>query len=291
MANYTDRYWNSPDGLRLHYRDYDGPRDRPPILCIPGLTRNARDFAPVAERFAGEWRVLVVDLRGRGLSEYDPDPSHYVPQTYAADLLKLLDQLGIADAVFIGTSLGGIITMVMAMRDAERIAGALLNDIGPETEKRGLDRISSYVGRPTSYSSFDELARALMDNNHDAFPGWDLARWAAFARCTASERDGAIRFDYDPAIADGFNAAASAPPADIWPYYRALAGRPVLLLRGELTDLLEPAVAERMVREIPDVELVTVPGVGHVPALDEPESLAAIERLLARVLAREDSDA
>ena len=291
MANYTDRYWNSPDGLRLHYRDYDGPRDRPPILCIPGLTRNARDFAPVAERFAGEWRVLVVDLRGRGLSEYDPDPSHYVPQTYAADLLKLLDQLGIADAVFVGTSLGGIVTMVMAMRDAERIAGACLNDVGPEIEQRGLERISSYVGKPTTYSSWDELARALMDNNHDAFPGWDLARWAAFARCTASERDGAIRFDYDPAIADGFNAAASAPPADIWPYYRALAGRPVLLLRGELTDLLEPAVAERMVREIPDVELVEVPGVGHVPALDEPESLAAIERLLARVLAREDSDA
>ena len=291
MANYTDRYWNSPDGLRLHYRDYDGPRDRPPILCIPGLTRNARDFAPVAERFAGEWRVLVVDLRGRGLSEYDPDPSHYVPQTYAADLLKLLDQLGIADAVFVGTSLGGIVTMVMAMRDAERIAGACLNDVGPEIEQRGLERISSYVGKPTTYSSWDELARALMDNNHDAFPGWDLARWAAFARCTASERDGAIRFDYDAAIADGFNAAASAPPADIWPYYRALAGRPVLLLRGELTDLLEPAVAERMVREIPDVELVEVPGVGHAPALDEPESLAAIERLLARVLAREDSDA
>ena len=291
MANYTDCSWNSPDGLRLHYRDYDGPRDRPPILCIPGLTRNARDFAPVAERFAGEWRVLVVDLRGRGLSEYDPDPSHYVPQTYAADLLKLLDQLGIADAVFVGTSLGGIVTMVMAMRDAERIAGACLNDVGPEIEQRGLERISSYVGKPTTYSSWDELARALMDNNHDAFPGWDLARWAAFARCTASERDGAIRFDYDPAIADGFNAAASAPPADIWPYYRALAGRPVLLLRGELTDLLEPAVAERMVREIPDVELVEVPGVGHAPALDEPESLAAIERLLARVLAREDSDA
>ena len=291
MPRFTDRYINSPDGLKLHYRDYDGPHDRPPLLCIPGLTRNARDFEPVAERFAGEWRVIAVDLRGRGLSEYDPDPSHYIPQFYAADLLKLLDQLGIADAVFIGTSLGGIITMVMAMRDAERIAGALLNDIGPETEKRGLDRISSYVGRPTSYSSFDELARALMDNNHDAFPGWDLARWEAFARCTASERDGAIRLDYDPAIADGFNAAASAPPTDIWPYYRALAGRPVTVLRGELTDLLEPAVAERMVREIPDVELVEVPGVGHVPALDEPESAAAIERLLGRVLARTEDPA
>ncbi len=291
MANYTDRTWNSPDGLRLHYRDYDGPRDRPPILCIPGLTRNARDFAPVADRFAGEWRVLVADLRGRGMSEYDPKPANYIPQIYAADLLKLLDQLGIADAVFVGTSLGGIVTMVMAMRDAERIAGACLNDVGPQIEQRGLDRISSYVGKPTTYSSWDELARVLMENNRDAFPDWDLARWATFARCSASERDGAIRFDYDAAIADGFNAAASAPPTDIWPYYCALAGRPVLLLRGELTDLLEADVAERMAREIPDVELVTVPRIGHAPALDEPESLAAIERLLARVLAREEMPA
>ena len=291
MANFTDRTWNSPDGLRLHYRDYDGPRDRPPILCIPGLTRNARDFAPVADRFAGEWRVLVVDLRGRGTSEYDPKPANYIPQTYAADLLKLLDQLGIADAVFVGTSLGGIVTMVMAMRDAERIAGACINDVGPQIEQRGLDRISSYVGKPTSYSTWDELAQALMDDNHDAFPDWDLARWATFAHCTASDRDGAIRFDYDAAIAEGFNAAANAPQGDLWPYYRALAGRPVTLLRGELTDLLEVEVAERMASEIPDVELVTVPRVGHAPALDEPESLAAIKRLLERVLAREEAPA
>ena len=288
MPPFHDRFWNSPDGLKLHYRDYDGPRDRPPLLCIPGLTRNARDFEPVAERFAGEWRVIAVDLRGRGLSQYDPDPTHYVPQVYAADLLKLLDQLGIADAVFIGTSLGGIITMVMAMRDAERIAGALINDIGPETEQRGLDRIASYVGKPTTYSNWGDLARALMANNRDAFPAWDLARWTTFAHCTASERDGAIRFDYDPAIANGFKVAASAPLTDIWPYYRALEGRPVTVLRGALTDLLEPAVAERMAQEIGDVDLVDVPQVGHAPALDEPESLAAIERLLGRVLARDE---
>ena len=285
---WVDRYWNSAEGLRLHYRDYPGPPELPPLLCIPGLTRNAADFAPVADHVAGAWRVIAVSLRGRGLSARDPDPANYGPEAYAADLTKLLDQLGIADAVFVGTSLGGIVTMVMAMRDAERIAGACINDVGPEIEQRGLDRISSYVGEPTTYSTWDGLARALMDNNHDAFPDWDLARWAAFARCTASERDGAIRFDYDAAIADGFNAAASAPQADIWPYYCALAGRPVLLLRGELTDLLEAEVAERMAREIPDVELVTVPRVGHAPALDEPESLAAIERLLERVLAREE---
>ena len=131
MATWTDRHWYSAEGLRLHYRDYPGPHDKPPILCIPGLTRNARDFEPVAERYAGDWRVIALDLRGRGESEYDPDNRHYAPSYYVADILKLLDQLGIADAVFIGTSLGGICTMVLASTDADRIAGALINDIGP----------------------------------------------------------------------------------------------------------------------------------------------------------------
>ena len=291
MAHYTDRTWNSADGLRLHYRDYDGPRDRPPILCIPGLTRNARDFAPVADRFAGEWRVLVVDLRGRGLSEYDPKPANYVPQTYAADLLKLLDQLGIADAVFVGTSLGGIVTMVMAMRDVERIAGACLNDVGPEIDQRGIDRIGSYVGKASSCASFEALALDFAARNADTFPDYTTEQWNAFARCIASERAGRVEFDYDMAVAQTFEATRGAPAADIWPYYRALAGRPVTLIRGELSDLLDAEVAERMAREIPDVELVTVPRVGHAPALDEPESLAAIERLLGRVLVREDVSA
>lgn len=286
MADYSDRYWNSPDGLKLHYRDYAGPHERPPILCIPGLTRNARDFEPVAERFAGEWRVIAVDLRGRGLSEHDAVPQRYIPQTYAIDLLKLLDQLGIADAVFIGTSLGGIVTMVMAMQDSERIAGALLNDVGPEIEQAGVDRIADYVGKPASYASWDEIARDLAERNGDAFPNWDIGLWERFARRVASEKQASIGFDYDAGIAEVFHAAAKEPPMSAWPYYKALAGRPVTLLRGALTDLLDAKIAERMASEIPDVELVTIPNVGHAPSLDEPESLAAIERLLQRVLAR-----
>lgn len=284
MGDYSDRYWNSPDGLRLHYRDYDGPRDRPPILCIPGLTRNARDFEPVAERFAGEWRLLAVDLRGRGLSDQDPVKANYVPQTYAADLLKLLDQLGIADAVFIGTSLGGIVTMVMAMTDNERIAGALLNDVGPEIAATGLGRIGGYVGKPAAFTSWDAIARELMARHGGAFPGYSLARWEQFARAVASERKGRIGFDYDPGIAEAFKSATDTAPPSAWPAFQALAGRPVTILRGELSDLLDRAIAERMATEIPDVELVAVPGVGHAPALDEPESVGAIERLLRRVL-------
>ena len=286
MADYSDRYWNSPDGLKLHYRDYDGPHERPPILCIPGLTRNARDFEPVAERFAGEWRVIAVDLRGRGLSEHDADRQRYIPQTYAIDLLKLLDQLGIADAVFIGTSLGGIVTMLMAMQDNERIAGALLNDIGPEIDQAGVDRIADYVGKPAFYASWDEIARDLAKRNGDTFPAWDVGQWERFARRVAREKDGSIEFDYDAGIAEVFYATANAPAMSAWPYYQALAGRPVTLLRGALTDLLDAKIAERMASEIPNVELVTIPNVGHAPTLDESESLAAIERLLRRVLAR-----
>jgi len=288
MKPWSDRFWNSPDGLRLHYRDYDGPHERPPILCIPGLTRNARDFEPVAERFAGEWRVIAVDLRGRGLSEADPNPINYLPQTYAGDLVKLLDQLGIADAVFIGTSLGGIVTMVTAMQDSERIAGALLNDIGPRVEPAGIARIQSYVGKEASFASWEELAHALAERNGEAFPDWDMAQWDRFARRMAVEEGGTIRFHYDPAIAQVFEVTATAPPVESWPYYQALAGRPVTVLRGALSDLFSEEVFERMGREIPDVELVTVPRAGHAPSLDEPESLAAIERLLGRVLARNE---
>ena len=286
MPAFSDRYWNSPDGLKLHYRDYDGPRDRPPILCIPGLTRNARDFEPVADRFAGEWRVIAVDLRGRGLSDHDPDTSHYMPLVYAADLLKLLDQLGIADAVFVGTSLGGIVTMVMALHDSERMAGVLLNDIGPELAQPGIDRIAGYVGKPAAFADWNALAEALAERNADVFPDYGPAEGDRFARRTAGEKGGRIVFDYDPGIAEPFHATAEAPPMSIWPLYEALAGRPVTILRGALTDLFAADVAERMASAIPDVELVTVPNVGHAPSLDEPESLAAIERLLARVLAR-----
>ncbi|WP_309610926.1 alpha/beta hydrolase [Sphingomonas sp.] len=286
MPAYSDQYWNSPDGLKLHYRDYDGPRDRPPILCIPGLTRNARDFEPVAKRFAGQWRVIAVDLRGRGLSDHDPKTADYTPPVYAGDLIKLLDQLGIADAVFVGTSLGGIITMFMALHDSERMAGVLLNDIGPELAQAGLDRIAGYVGQEGSFAGWDALAAALAERNADVFPAYGPAEWARFARRLAVEKGRKVVFDYDPGIAEPFHAASDAPPMNIWPCYEALAGRPVTILRGALTDLFALDVGERMASAIPDVELVTVPNVGHAPSLDEPESLAAIERLLARVLAR-----
>lgn len=289
MASWTDRYWFSAEGLRLHYRDYEGPRDKPPIFCIPGLTRNARDFEPVADRYAGDWRVICVDLRGRGLSDHDPDTSRYSPHYYVADLLKLLDQEGIADAVFFGTSLGGICTMLLASTDADRIAGAMLNDIGPEIDQAGIDRIGSYIGKDTRFDSWEEAARALSDRNRDKFPDWNPQDWDTFARRICHETADGIRFEYDMAIADNFRVVADRPPSDSWHLYHALAGRSVTILRGELSDLLSRQIADLMVEALSDdAELVVIPHAGHAPSLGEPEALAALDRLLDRVMAREE---
>jgi len=289
MASWTDRFWYSAEGLRLHYRDYEGPRDKPPILCIPGLTRNAKDFEPVADRYAGDWRVITVELRGRGLSDIDPDPSRYTPHYYVADLLKLLDQLGIADAVFFGTSLGAICTMLLASTDADRIAGAMLNDIGPEIDQAGIDRIGGYVGRDVKFENWGEAIAALTERNRDVFPKWSPGEWERFTRRIMAEAPDGIRFQYDMRIAENFRAATEGPQGANWHLYEALAGRPVLILRGRRSDLLSAKVADRMVERLGgDAELVTVPDAGHAPSLEEPEAQAAMDRLLGRVMERQD---
>jgi pimeloyl-ACP methyl ester carboxylesterase len=287
MAEWRDRFWNSSDGLRLHYRDYPGPADRPPILCLPGLTRNARDFEPVADRMAGEWRVIAVDFRGRGGSQHDPNPANYVPPTYAADVLKLLDQLGIADAVFFGTSLGGIVTMLLSTSDPERIAGAIINDIGPVIEEAGVERLRTYVGKGGAFRSWAEAAEATAARNRLVFPDYTADDWERFARRLASERpDGTIQSDYDMAIAQPF-ATSNGMGADPWRMVVGLADKPVLIVRGETSDLFSGETAQQMAEALPKAELVTVPGIGHAPYLDEPEAAAGIDRLLARVLAED----
>ena len=286
MAKFADRYWTSADGIKLHYRDYAGSHERPPILCIPGLTRNARDYEPVAARYAGQWRVLAIDLRGRGGSGFDPDPANYAPAIYVADVLKMLDQVGIADAVFVGTSLGGLCTMLLAASDNERIAGALLNDIGPVIEQAGIDRIASYVGQDRKFASWDEAIAVVSERNRSTFPNWGADEWERYVRRICREDKGAVRFDYHMAIADNFHRAAGKPQIDFWPFYRALEGRPVTILRGAHSDLLSAATAAAMASELSDAELVTVPAVGHTPSFEEPESQAALDRLLDRVLAR-----
>lgn len=283
---WADRYWTSRDGLTLHYRDYPGPSDRPPLLMLHGLTRNSRDFEHVAARYAGDWRIIAVDFRGRGMSEHDPNSARYMPATYAGDVLHLLDELQIDKAVFLGTSLGGLVTMIVASVAPERIAGVVLNDVGPELDLSGIDRIKTYVGKPVVFRDWDAAADALQTRTGDVHPRYGRADWLRFAKRICRETDAGVEFDYDMAIAEPFNAGNTGEVPDGWPYYKALAGRPVLVLRGELSDLLSDAAAERMATEISDVEVVTVPDVGHAPDLGEPAAVAAIDRLLERVLSQ-----
>jgi pimeloyl-ACP methyl ester carboxylesterase len=283
---WADRYWTSRDGLTLHYRDYPGPSDRPPLLMLHGLTRNSRDFEHVAARYAGDWRVIAVDFRGRGMSEHDPNSARYMPVTYAGDVIQLLDELQIDKAVFLGTSLGGLVTMIVASVAPERIAGVLLNDVGPELDLSGIDRIKTYVGKPVVFRDWDDAAEQLRSRSGDVHPKYDRAEWLRFAKRICRETDAGVEFDYDMAIAEPFNAGNTGEVPDGWPYYKALAGRPVLVLRGELSDLLSDAASERMATEISNVEVVTVPDVGHAPDLGEPVAAAAIDRLLERVLSQ-----
>lgn len=287
MSGYSDGYWWSPDGLRLHYRDYPGGDDgRPPLLCLPGLTRNARDFEPLAGRLAGEWRLICPDMRGRAESAYAKDAMTYVPLTYFQDIGRLLADLAITRFVAIGTSLGGLITMLIAATHREWLAGAVLNDVGPVLDEGGLARIRSYVGVNQSHPTWVHAARALAEANADVFPGYDLEQWLAMAkRLYRLNSGGRVVLDYDMKIAEPIRAMGSEAGVDMWPVMQAFRGIPTLLLRGERSDLLSEATAQRMASDIGEsAELVVVPGVGHAPALDEPDSAAAIDRLLAHVL-------
>ena len=283
-AAWQARYWTSRDGLSLYYRDYAGPSDRSPLLCLPGLTRNSRDFEAFANRYAGRFRVIAPDFRGRGLSERDPQPERYLPPTYAADVLQLLDELGIDRAVFVGTSLGGLVTMLIAGTQPQRIAATILNDIGPELDQSGLDRIRSYVGRPVRFRDWDEAADYVSGVNRGLPASNGHDDWLRAARRLCKEDGDGIVFDYDMAIAEPFNQRNDgALTFDMWPFFRKLEGVPLLILRGELSDLLSPSGAQAMVEAQPDAELVTVPGVGHAPDLTEPEAVAAIDWLLDRL--------
>lgn len=282
---WADRQWESADGLKLHYRDYPGDTTRAPVICMHGLTRNARDFADLAERIAPSRRVIVPEMRGRGLSDYARDTDTYNPVQYAADVELLLSEQGIDRFVTVGTSLGGLMTMLLAAAGPGRIVGSVLNDIGPEVESDGLEAIRGYVGQGRSFQTWMHAARALREVHGDVHPAYGIEDWLAMAkRVMVLGQGGRIAFDYDMAIADPINAApSSAAPPDLWPAFDALGEVPVVLVRGERSNILSSQTAKRMQERNPKLTLVTVPATGHAPQLDEPEVLTAIERLLEQV--------
>lgn len=287
MANpYEDKSWTSADGLSLHYRDYAGPDgyDGPPVVCLHGLTRNARDFSRLAEHLSASRRVIVPEMRGRGQSDYAPDPSTYHGGQYADDVKRLLDELGIDRFISVGTSMGGLITMIFAAANPGRLAAVVMNDIGPEINPAGIERINGYVGQGRSYPTWVHAARSLCEVHSAAFPEFGLDQWLEMAKRTlVVSQNGRISYDYDMAIAEPFKKADNAAPPNLWLAFEALRGVPMLLVRGELSDLLTTETVKQMAARNPAMTSVTVPQVGHAPTLDEPEARTAIDALLKQV--------
>ena len=279
-ARYEHRYFTVRDGLKLHYRDYPGSSDRPPILCLHGLTRNSRDFAEFAERFSPQFRVLSLEFRGRADSDYDPQPMRYNPLTYAGDVIEFLDSLGIDQAIFVGTSLGGLVTMTIAATQPQRIAATILNDIGPDVDMSGIERILSYVGKDVRFKSWDEAANTIASNYGAAFDRYTHDDWVKMAKRNCREIDGEIGFNYDMAIAEPFRASGPAPQVDLWPLFNVLASKPLLVVRGGKSDLLTAETLTKMQAASPNVRVAVVEGVGHAPELNEPEAIEAIDAFL-----------
>jgi pimeloyl-ACP methyl ester carboxylesterase len=276
----------SRDGLALFVRDYApvGPVTGSPVLCLHGLTRNSKDFALVCARVAALGRrAIAMDVRGRGRSDWDANPERYNPLIYAGDALAVLDHLAIPRAVWLGTSMGGLITMMAAASAPERIAGAILNDVGPEMDPAGITRILGYAGKSVGpFESWADAARALEAVQGVAFPGRASIFWLDYAqRCFRQRADGRLEADYDPAIARSLNPGAPMP--DLWPLFEALRPIPAMVVRGALSDLLSRPIVMRMQARKPNLEAVEVPGEGHAPTLEEASAWLPIVDFLARV--------
>lgn len=265
--------FTAPDGASLHY---EAAGDGLPVLCLPGLTRNARDFDFVAPHLPGI-RMIRMDYRGRARSDWT-GPATYTLQTEAADALALLDHLGIARAAILGTSRGGLIAMLLAVSAPDRLLGAALNDVGPELSPEGLGAIAGYLGRPPAFATIDAAAEARLDD--PAFPGVPAERWRRMIANTMHETPDGLALDYDPALREAVLEAGAAPAPDLWPLFDALAAYPLALIHGLNSDLLTADTVARMQARAPGMILAQVPDRGHTPFLDEPEALDALHAWL-----------
>lgn len=281
MPSFLHRFVRAEDGLRLHVADYPGADEGAQVLlCLPGLTRNGRDFARLAERLAAQgYRVLCPDQRGRGLSDRDPNPANYAPPRYVADMAWLLDRLGIAQVTVIGTSLGGMMGVMLAAWQPARVRGVVLNDVGAVLEPAGLARIAGYVGRQPAVASLEEAILLTRTANEAVFPDWQYADWRDMVLATWRGEGGQWVPDYDPAIAQGLANGSAAPP--LWPLFEAVKELPMLLLRGALSDLLSRDTVLAMQARQPGLTAFEVPDRGHAPTLDEPAAWDALRRWLA----------
>ncbi len=283
MMKYADHFYRSADDrLTLYARIYGA--EGPPLLLMHGLTRNSADFEALAGHLAGTYQLIVPDQRGRGRSDHDPDPENYTPAVYVDDMFTLIDGLQIGKMGLIGTSMGGLMAMIMAAMAPKRFDSLILNDIGPEVNAAGIDRIQSYVGEIAPFDSWQQAADHCRSVHGDFMIGYDAQDWLTFARHTCVERsDGKIGFAYDPAIAAGLSGSErSVIPPDLWTIWDQLSALPTLVIRGAMSDILSSATVAEMQRRHPtNFSAVDIASRGHTPMLDEPDALAAIDRFYA----------
>lgn len=275
-------YWyRSSDGLKLFTRVFPGPSAASrTVLCLHGLLRNSRDFEDLAPHLAKRFRVLVPDVRGRGLSDRDQNSANYQIPVYISDLLQLLSGLGAPHVAIVGTSMGGLIAMVMAVMQPGIVSQIVLNDVGPEIDPTGLERIRGYAGRSAPARSWDEAIAQLQSIFGTAWPGLSEQRWRQLVqRAYRADAAGALHADADPAIGEVIRNAPGAAP-NLWPLWESLSGTPILALRGAISDVLSGHTLARMRQKKPDLHTLVVRDRGHVPLLDEPEVLAAIDAFL-----------
>ena len=296
---FSEHRYTSEDGLSLYFRDYGRGDSGNTILCLPGLTRNSRDFHELALRLAHRYRVICADPRGRGMSDRDPDWRNYNIATYMPDLNRLMDVAGVNHAILLGTSMGGLMSMTLAYQQPERVKAIILNDIGPEADPAGVQRILRYVGRHAPVKSWDAAVDQLHNTYSAALPDRPREFWEDRVRLTYREgADGRPELDMDLKIGDAIRSSMKilpvlkmlrmlrvtrevrGVPIDAWDSFRAVE-MPCLLMRGELSDILSEEIVERMQAIKPDLHVATIPGIGHSPYIEGPEMLGAIDTFLA----------
>jgi len=297
--NYTEHTYQAADGLSLYYRQY-GTGKRV-VLCVHGLTRNSKDFHDLATRLAERYRVIAVDLRGRGVSDHDPKQRRYNPGQYVKDTWNLLDQLQLKQVTLIGTSLGGLMAMIMADQQPERLRGVVLNDIGPELPLPAVQRIMRYAGLTPPAQNWQDAARHAKAAYEIALPDMPMEFWQEYVKLSYREdASGKPVPDMDPGIGEalrkpsalvrgiqwmnkhGWIKRVAGVYIDPWDSFRAIT-MPCLLIHGEISDVLTTEIIDKMLLVHPSMQVATVTNRGHAPLLNEPEALQAIERFLADV--------
>lgn len=287
-GGFRSLFISARDGLRLHARDY-GPLASPalPVICLPGFARTSADFhelaLALAQDEAGPRRVLALDYRGRGRSDFDKNWANYDIRVELDDVMQVLTAAGIEQAVFIGTSRGGLLTMALAAARPALIKGVVFNDVGPVIDARGLLRIRGYVGKlpnPRSYAEGAEILKRLSDQQ---FPLFGEAEWEMVARRTWTERDGRLVPDYDPNLMKVLEELdLEAPLPVLWTYFAGLNAVPLLAIRGANSDLLAEKTLQEMCERHPDCEIFVAPGQGHAPLLGSKDMVRRVSKLIGR---------